>query len=335
VVDRGKNVCGNIKSGKFFQTRYSDLMSDLVSDPVHGKKTATKIIIGTRGSRLALRQSEIAAEALRGVAPELEVEFKIIIPNGDRDKSTPIPLDTIGKGWFSQEIEQELRDGTIDIAVHSLKDLLTELPKGLVIGAYMKREDPRDVLLTKKGGSLETLSKGAVIGTDSTRRQVQMLALQPDAVMKSIRGNVPNRVQKLYDEPYDAIILAAAGLLRLQMQEKIVRYFEPHEMTPAPGQGTIALEVRESHETLLKILSHINHRDTETASHIERTFSDVMGGGCKAATGAYAWRKDSTWHVLGMVQATDGTIIRETLSAPAGADLGVRLADTMLKQRAA
>ena len=293
-----------------------------------------KIVIGTRGSNLALIQAQIAANALSAVEPGLDVELKIITPKGDRDKSTPIPLDTIGKGWFSQEIEQELQDGVIDLAVHSLKDMLTDLPKGVIIGAYLKREDARDVLLTKDGRPMEELREGAIIGTDSTRRQVQMLALRPGAVMTSIRGNVPNRVQKLYEEDYDAVILAAAGLIRLELQDKITRYFEPHEMTPSPGQGTIALEVKTTNVPLIEILAKANSKDAETASLLERTFSEVIGGGCKAPTGAYAWREAGIWNLIGMAQHQDGTILRETISAQetGSTEMGKQLAATILKR---
>ncbi len=294
-----------------------------------------QIIIGTRGSKLALIQTEMAAQALKSAEPGLEVEIKIITPKGDRDKSTPIPLDTIGKGWFSQEIEQELLDGTIDIAVHSLKDMQTELPRGLVIGAYLPRGDARDVLLTKDGRPLEDLRPGAIVGTDSTRRQVQMLALRPDVVMKSLRANVPNRVQKLYDEDYDAVILAAAGLIRLGLEDKITRYFEPTEMTPAPGQGTIAIETRANDAYLQKLLTVINDIGAERSADIERSFSNVMGGGCKSPTGAYAAYHDGTWTLISMTTTDNGTIIRDSLSAPreASGKLGVDLAQKMLDAR--
>lgn len=290
------------------------------------------IVIGTRGSKLALIQAQLAADALKEIGSDTTVEVRVITPQGDRDKTTPIPLDTIGKGWFSQEIEQELLDGRIDIAVHSLKDMLTELPKGLTIGAYLRREDARDVLLTKHGGPLEKLRKGAVIGTDSTRRQVQMLAMRPDFVMKSLRGNVPNRVEKLATEEYDAIILAAAGLIRLDMQNHIVRYFEPDEMTPAPGQGIIAVETRADDPTLLSLLAKVNDTDAATAAHTERSFSERMGGGCKSPTGAYAWRTGSSWSLIGMVQRSDGSLVRDSISAEENMEdqLSVTLAERLL-----
>lgn len=294
-----------------------------------------RVIIGTRGSKLALVQAEMAAQALKVTNPDLELEIKIITPKGDRDKSTPIPLDTIGKGWFSQEIEQELLDGTIDIAVHSLKDMQIELPRGLVIGAYLPREDARDVLLTKDGRQLEDLRPGAIIGTDSTRRQAQILALRPTVVVKSLRGNVPNRVQKLYDEEYDAVILAAAGLIRLGMEDKITRYFEPTQMTPAPGQGTIAIETRAHDARLQKLLASINDASAELSAGIERSFSEVVGGGCKSPTGAYASCRDDIWTLIAMTTDDNGAIIRGSLSAPAQASrsLGADLAQKVLRER--
>lgn len=293
-----------------------------------------KIVLGTRGSVLALKQVDIVVQAFQAAHPDTPVETRVIVPQGDRDKTSPIPLDQIGKGWFSQEIEEELSNGTIDIAVHSLKDLQQELPKGLVIAAYLPREDARDALLTKHGEPLEALKPGAIVGTDSSRRQVQMLALKPDAVMKSLRGNVPNRVEKLKNEEYDAIILAAAGLIRLGMQERITKYFEPHEMTPAPGQGVIAVQTRESDTELRELLKAINDADATRAFEIERAFSSVVGGGCKAPTGAYAWREGNTWHLIGMVEDGRGGIIREKVSSTdADTRLGEDLAHKLLDQR--
>ncbi len=291
------------------------------------------IVIGTRGSKLALIQAQLAADAVKAASPSTTVEIRVITPQGDRDKTTPIPLDTIGKGWFSQEIEQELLDGRIDMAVHSLKDMLTELPGGLVIGAYLRREDARDVLLTKHGESLEKLRKGAVIGTDSTRRQVQMLAMRPDFVMKSLRGNVPNRVEKLATEDCDGIILAAAGLIRLGMQKHIVRYFDPEEMTPAPGQGIIAVETRADDSELLALLAKTNDQDAAVAAQIERSFSDRMGGGCKSPTGAYANRSGTSWTLIGMVQKSHGSILRDSMTASPGMgeELGTALAKKLLE----
>lgn len=293
-----------------------------------------RLVIGTRGSKLALVQADLTAKALLAIDPTLEIETKIITPKGDRDKSTPIPLDTIGKGWFSQEIEEELLIGSLDIAVHSLKDM-QEVPEGLKIGAYLPREDARDVIITKNGEPVESLRPGAIIGTDSTRRQVQMLALRPGVVMKSVRGNVPNRVEKLYTEDYDAVILAAAGLKRLGLEDKITHYFSIEEMTPAPGQGIIAIEARADNMGLLGLLAKITNDDAAHSAYLERSFSQAVGGGCKSPTGAYAYRDGETCVIVGMTTRDDGTIVRESLRAPwnQSLELGEELGNIILQAR--
>lgn len=293
-----------------------------------------RLVIGTRGSKLALIQAELTVQALHVVDPKIEIETKIFTPKGDKDKTTPIPLDTIGKGWFSQEIEEELLNGSIDIAVHSLKDM-QEVPEGLKIGAYLSRADARDVIITKNNEPLDKLREGAVIGTDSTRRQVQMLALNPAVTMKSIRGNVPNRVDKLQSEDYDAVILAAAGLKRLGLEDRITRYFSPEEMTPAPGQGIIAIEARADNATLLDILAKITNDDAAHSAYLERSFSQAVGGGCKAPTGAYAYRDNETCVIIGMTTRDDGVIVRESLRAPwnQSLELGEELGNIILQAR--
>jgi hydroxymethylbilane synthase len=291
-----------------------------------------KLVAGTRGSVLALKQTEIVARALSAQDPDIEVEVRVIQTQGDLDQN-PIPLDTIGKGWFTKEIEEELFSGQIDFAVHSLKDLTEEIPKGLVLAAYLPREDARDILITKHNEPLQKLRIGGVIGTDSTRRQAQMSALRPDLVMKSLRGNVPKRVGKLYAEDYDGIILAAAGLKRLGMQGKITRTFEPHEMTPAPGQGTLTVQIKEGNAALRDLMNKINNADAAYASMLERSFSHEVGGGCKSPTGAYASRLGDEWKIIGMIATEDHKRIeRAEMTAVVGSSdaLGHELARRLL-----
>jgi len=292
-----------------------------------------KVVIGTRGSALALKQTDLAAEALKTLDPALEVEVRVIQTHGDINQQ-PIPLDTIGKGWFTKEIEGALLKGEIDLAVHSLKDMAEEMPQGLIIGAYLSREDARDALVTKHGEPLELLKPGAIVGTDSARRQVQMLGLRPDLTMESLRGNVPTRLEKLDTGEYDAIILAAAGLKRLGLESRITRYFEPTEMTPAPGQGTLAVQVAEKNEYLRALLTRINDPNTSRAAHIERSFSRVMGGGCKSPTGAYAFRTGAECCFIGMI-ADGAEIVRKEARAPweKSTGLGEELAAQLLSQR--
>lgn len=247
----------------------------------------SKITIGTRGSDLALKQSEIVKEKILALVKNLEVEIKIIKTEGDVNQS-PIPLDVVGKGWFTKEIENELLKKEIDIAVHSLKDLPEKLPKGLCLKAYSEREDPRDCLVSKDNLKLKDLPKGARVGTDSLRRKVQVLAMRPNLDVKSIRGNVPTRIKKMDEGQFDAVILAVAGLKRLGLEERIAQYFDIDEITPAPGQGILAVEVRENDRGVGEIVSGINQKQVERAAEIERKFSSIIGGGCKAPVGAYA-----------------------------------------------
>lgn len=293
-----------------------------------------RLTIGTRGSPLALRQTDIVAKALTARYPSLVVDVHIIQTHGDTNHN-PIPLDTIGKGWFTKEIEQALEEKRIDLAEHSLKDMAEEMPSGLQIGAYLPREDARDVLITKNGEPLEALPTGAIIGTDSIRRQIQMRALRPNVIMRSLRGNVVTRLEKLSSEPYDAIILAVAGLKRLGLEDKITRYFTVDEITPAPGQGILVVQSRNNDPELQEMLAAINDLGAAHAASLERSFSRAMGGGCKSPVGAFAWRKLDECRLIGFVADEDGSAIyREELRAPwASSDhLGEELARTLLKK---
>ncbi len=298
-------------------------------------KTDRKIIIGSRGSALALKQVDIVKVALAAANPALTFEVQIITTRGDVNQN-PIPLGAIGKGWFTKEVEQGLSDGSIDLAVHSLKDMAQEMPVGLCIGAYLPREDARDALITKHGQPLEELLAGAVVGTDSARRQIQMLELRPDVVMQSLRGNVLTRLEKLMSENYDAIILAAAGLKRLGLEHRITRYFEPNEMTPAPGQGILAVQVREDNAPLREMLRYINDIDAAQIASIERSFSETTGGGCKSPTGAYAFREGNEYRLIGMVATDNKSVLRDEMRVPFGksAELGKTLAEKLLQQLA-
>lgn len=291
-----------------------------------------KVIIGTRGSALARAQADITAAALRALDPETDVSIKLIQTRGDIDQS-PIPLDQVGKGWFTKEIEKELLEGNIDIAVHSLKDMAEEIPEGLVIGAYLSRENPRDALVTKNGESFEALPAGAIVGTDSIRRKLQLLALRSDLTVKSIRGNVGTRLEKLKTEDYSAVVLAIAGLTRIGLAERAVHLFEPDEMTPAPGQGILALEVKQNDAKLQKLLAAINDSEAERAARIERSFSKTIGGGCKSPIGAYAFREGDDYVLIGMRADSESNIRREHVRAPveASEQLGDVLAQKLLQ----
>ncbi len=290
-----------------------------------------KLIIGSRGSALALKQVDITVAALRAVNPALEIEVRVIQTHGDLNQG-PIPLDTVGKGWFTKEIETALLAGEIHLAVHSLKDMADDMPEGLHIGAYLARDDARDALITKNGESLADIVHGAVIGTDSARRQIQMRALRPNVHMQSLRGNVITRLQKLDEGLYDAIILAAAGLKRLGLEDRIIHYFEPHDMTPAPGQGILAVQVKEGNEELQTLLEAIHDKDATRIARIERSFSKTLGGGCKSPTGAYAYRDGDDYVLIGMREDSRGKVVREYMRLPADEsdDLGNLLGQRLL-----
>jgi hydroxymethylbilane synthase len=291
------------------------------------------IIIGSRGSDLALCQSEFISKKLQSLAPTILVDIQIITTKGDINKD-PIPLTEVGKGWFTKEIEQALLEGTIDVAVHSLKDLPEQLPEGLYIGAIPEREDPRDVLITREGQQLQALKKGAIIGTDSLRRKVQILEMRSDLVVESIRGNVPTRLKKLHTESYDAVVLAAAGLHRLGLQDRITHYFEPEEMTPAPGQGALAIELRTNDTALGTIVAAMNDPLTELTSKAERAFSQAIGGGCKQPIGVYAMCEQDRVTIQAMAAPQDcSRIVRDSISGSCTecVSLGQELAARMLR----
>jgi len=258
-----------------------------------------EFVIGTRGSDLARRQTALVQARILARYPEARVTVAIIRTKGDKDLR-PIPLDTVGKGWFTREVEAELLGGRIDLAVHSLKDLPESLPSGLVLAAVTEREDPRDALVSKTGAALADLPEGASIGTDSERRKFQIARLRPDCKVKSVRGNVVSRLAKLFSgSEYDALVLAAAGLIRLGERKKIAEYFDPREFIPAPGQGTLVAEAREGSKAA-ELLAPLDDPKVRLESAAERSFSFAFGGGCKLPVGAYAETSNGRMRLHGM-----------------------------------
>ncbi len=283
----------------------------------------TSLTIGTRGSKLALAQTQLVAEALKQKHPGIEIKTKVIVTKGDVNQS-PIPLDTIGKNWFTAEIEDALLRGEIDIAVHSMKDLPPDISRDLITLPVLERADARDVLITRSGASLKDLPHGAVIGTDSIRRKILLLEQRPDLVVKSIRGNVDTRLQKLRDEPYDAIMLAAAGLQRLGMADRITEFLDPSKFIPAISQGILAAQTTDRGDAsgVLAMLRRIQHMPTQVAAEVEQLFSQTVGGGCKVPIGCYARIADDLIHIDAFIQDADGEVIKrkskvdEITSAP-------------------
>jgi hydroxymethylbilane synthase len=290
-----------------------------------------KLIIGTRGSKLALIQTKLIPDTLIAISPSLSVETKIITTKGDTNQS-PIPLDTIGKSWFTAEIEDTLIKGEIDIAVHSLKDVPPEIVSGSIVMPVLTRADPRDVLISNNGSTLLNLKQGAVVGTDSSRRRAQLLHLRPDIQVQSIRGNVDTRLRKLREEHYDAIVIAAAGLARLGMLDVITEYFESEKFIPAPGQGVLAAQVRSDDAELIELLRRIQDPATVAAVEAERAFIDTIGGGCKSPIGAYAMIEGNSLTLYAMTAREDGSNVSYASQSGAIADavpLGVQLAKSM------
>ena len=247
----------------------------------------TKLRIGTRGSRLALFQARLVETELRTAFPSLETEIKEIKTLGDINPKEDISRMG-GKGVFVKEIEQSLLSGEIDIAVHSMKDMPSVLPDGLVVGSALKREDPRDVFVSADGRTLEQLGGGGRVGTGSIRRRAQLLFRFPNLEVVPIRGNVDTRLKKIFSENLDGIVLAAAGLNRLGLSERITQHLAQDYMVPAPCQGIIAIECREGETEIKNLISAITHADTETAAVFERSFLETFGGDCQIPLGCCA-----------------------------------------------
>ena len=262
------------------------------------------ITIGTRGSQLALWQAEYVRKCLNDHFPDRSIERKIIKTTGDkiRDRS----LVGLGKGVFTKEIEIALLDGTIDLAVHSMKDLPTDLPDGLCIAAIPVREDPRDVLVTQSGLLLDQLPKGAKIGTTSPRRKSQLLHLRPDLRIVDVRGNLDTRLRKLHETDLDGVILAAAGIKRLIGEKIITEYFETDQMVPAAGQGALGVEARTDDPEIKRLLDAINDTHSETEVFAERAVLSELGGGCQVPIGVNARLTDDRLHLTATVCSPDG-----------------------------
>jgi hydroxymethylbilane synthase len=281
------------------------------------------LTIASRGSQLALWQAHWVQERLAGLGRESRID--IIKTTGD--KITDVPLAKVGtKGLFTKEIEEALLEGRADLAVHSLKDLPTELPEGLVLAAIPEREDPRDAIL---GCKLNDLPAGAKVGTSSLRRASQLRRLRPDLIVESVRGNLDTRVRKLEEGQYDAIVLAAAGLRRLGWSGKIAEILPAEVMCSAVGQGALAIETAAAGRDVCKAL---DHPDTRAAVTAERGVLAALGGGCQVPIGAYAAVAGSALHLTGIVISPDGTqYVRAEADGPVadaeklGRDLGAKL----------
>ena len=296
------------------------------------KRDPAVVIIGTRASELALRQARLVEHALerRGIAAELKT-FKTT-----GDKRLDEPLSAIGgKGLFTRELEAALLKGTVDCCVHSLKDLPTESPDGLIIGAVLAREDPRDVVVLNdviEAEGLLDIPRGSRIGTSSLRRRAQLLALRPDLDVVELRGNVPTRLRKVDDGQVHAAILAAAGLHRLDARQRISAYLDAPQWLPAAGQGAIAVQVRDGDARMAEMVVGLNHEPTMVATRAERAFLAALEGGCQVPIGALAIDAEEGMTLHGLIASVNGRDVVRGARALADGDpelTGVRLANEL------
>jgi len=288
--------------------------------------------IGTRGSRLALAQSEWVKGRIVSRYPDIRVELVKITTTGDRILDSP--LSRIGgKGLFVKEIEDALLEGRIDLAVHSMKDVPAELPPELFLSVFPVREDPRDALIAGGCRALRDLPRGARVGTSSLRRAAQILSLRPDVRIVPLRGNVETRLRKREEGVCDAVVLASAGLRRLSLDKPSDCLLGPDEMLSAVGQGALGLEVRRSDQTVMECLAFLNHPETETAVRAERAFLERLEGGCQVPIAGWARVEEYGLTMDGLVAELDGSrLIRDRVAGrPEQAEtLGLELAERLL-----
>ena len=293
------------------------------------------ITIGTRGSKLALWQAEHVRGLLVNAFADLCIDFSIIKTTGDQLQSNP--LSNISKGLFTKEIEIALLDQKIDLAVHSVKDLPTDLPKGLKICCIPAREDPRDALISKSGLGLNNLPTGAKIGTSSLRRKSQLFYLRSDLEVTALRGNIDTRMRKLKETDLDAIVLAAAGVKRLFGADLVTQFFEVDEIVPAVGQGALGIEIRENDDQTNTLLKEIRCQRSEVEVEVERVVLRELGGGCQVPIGVNAKLESNKLSVVGLVSSPDGRkrILKKTVSDSADStEVGLLLAEKLIQDGA-
>ena len=266
----------------------------------------SKVLVGSRGSSLALRQTAEVLDELRALHGDT-TDFEVRPVTTSGDAAPEAPLASLDQGIFVSEIERPLLDGEIALAVHSLKDMTTLLPEGLVIGAVLKRLDARDVLVNRWNCSLEELPAGARIGTSSPRRASQLKSLRPDVEALPIRGNVETRLRKAKGPDYDGAILAAAGIIRMGLEDQIAQYLSSSDFVPAPGQGALAVELRQDDGEMRALLRGIEHTPTRRDVTAERAFLEALGGGCRAPAGAYARSDGDTMVLTAFLASPDGS----------------------------
>jgi len=296
-----------------------------------------KLTFATRPSALARWQTQWVINALQKTHPNLECEEKVITTQGDKILDKPLP-EFGGKGLFTQELESELLSGSVQCAVHSLKDLPVENPAGLTIGCIPVRGEVRDALISAIGYTIASLPNGASVGTSSLRRAAQILSIRPDIKTQSMRGNVDTRLRKALGRQHDAIILAGAGLNRLSLDKHVTEWLSLDVMLPAPGQGALAIQCRADDQTTLDLLAALEHNSTRNSVTAERAFLSGLGGGCSVPVAAYGNVKGQTSNVItltGLVASIDGKQMIKVSGEESNAlELGKRLADEAIAQGA-
>lgn len=300
--------------------------------------TASKdrFIFATRPSDLAIRQTQGVIDSLQAVWPEKEFEKEVIVTKGDQVIEKPLP-EIGGKGLFTYELEQALFSENVDAAVHSLKDLPIESPPGLIVGGIPVRADVRDVLISKEGYTLASLPENARVGTSSLRRTAQLKTYRQDLEVVPLRGNVDTRVEKAYsdDHQYDAIVLAAAGVTRSDLDEHVSQFLPLEIMLPAPAQGALGVQCREDDQNTLSILSAIEEKEVRDATDAERSFLFYLGGGCALPVAAYAEVDEDQIYLRGLVAAVDGSgVVRVEGRGTDPLSLGESVADEAIKRGA-
>lgn len=295
-----------------------------------------KLVIGTRGSKLALAQSNFILESLKRLRPEIDYELKVIETTGDKFLTYTFEKFE-GKGIFVKEIENALLNGEIDVAVHSMKDLPTEEHVELKIAAVTEREDPRDVLLSSHDFWLATLPRGAVIGTSSIRRKAQFLNFRPDLKFEPLRGNIHTRIRKMKDMKLDAVVLAYAGLKRIGLEKEIKEIIPLEICMPAAGQGALGAQIRMGDREIESIVSELNHYPTQKAVVAERAMLKYLGGGCRFPIGVFGEPEGTQIKLSGLVASPDGRgCLKDFLTGPISdaAFIGRHLARKLLKKGA-
>ena len=293
---------------------------------------ARTLRIATRKSPLALWQANFVKDRLEALHPDLQVELVPMSTQGDKILDTPL-AKVGGKGLFVKELETAMLEGRADIAVHSMKDVPVEFPDGLGLHTICEREDPRDAFVSNHFNQIGELPQGAVVGTSSLRRQCQLRAARPDLVIRDLRGNVNTRLAKLDAGDYDAIILAAAGLKRLEMAHRIAAFIEPEQSLPANGQGAVGIECRLDDHELHALLAPLEHPETRIRVLTERAMNRALQGGCQVPIGAYALVQGEEVWLRGLVGSPDGArVIRDEIRGPLaeGEALGHTLAQRLL-----